>query len=128
MHQLSHDFFLLKKPSTITFLLILITFLIIVFDVLKVFFKLSRKNPDFLFFPLPSKPGSMKNDHLILIYFKFLFLCKNIFLELVHRVRPRFFDQVGHETMHASSENNHFFTKSCHCQTYRNYEQPPLTS
>ena len=30
------------------------------------------------------------------------------------RVRPRFFDQVGHETMYASSENKHFFTKSCH--------------
>ena len=24
-------------------------------------------------------------------------------------VRPRFFDQVGHETMYASSENKHFF-------------------
>ena len=91
MHQLSHDFFLSKKPSTITFLLILITFLIIVFDVLKVFFKLSWKNPDFLFFPLPSKPGSMKNDHLILIYFKFLFLCKNIFLEPLHHLQKLFF-------------------------------------
>ena len=38
------------------------------------------------------------------------------------RVRPRFFDQVGHETMYASSGNKHFFTKSC-CQTYQNYEQ-----
>ena len=27
------------------------------------------------------------------------------------RVRPRFYDQVGHETMYASSENKHFFTK-----------------
>ena len=35
-------------------------------------------------------------------------------------VRPRFFDQVGHETMYASSGNKHFFTKSCHCQTYQN--------
>ena len=26
------------------------------------------------------------------------------------RVRPRFFDQVGHETMYASSGNKHFFT------------------
>ena len=25
------------------------------------------------------------------------------------RVRPRFFDQVGHETMYASSGNKHFF-------------------
>ena len=39
------------------------------------------------------------------------------------RDRPRFFDQVGHETMYASSGNKHFFTKSCHCQTYQNYEQ-----
>ena len=39
------------------------------------------------------------------------------------RVRPRFFDQVGHETMYASSGNQHFLTKSCHRQTYQNYEQ-----
>ena len=32
---------------------------------------------------------------------------------LYSRVRPRFFDQVGHD----------FFTKSCHSQTYQNYEQ-----
>ena len=44
------------------------------------------------------------------------------------RVRPRFFDQVGHETMHASSGNKHFFTKSFHRQTYQNCEQPPQTS
>ena len=43
------------------------------------------------------------------------------------RVRPRFFDQVGHETMHASSGNKHFFTKSWHRWTYQNYEQPPQT-
>ena len=43
---------------------------------------------------------------------------------LLHiRVRPRFFDQVGHETMYASSGNKHFFIKSCHHQTYQNYEQ-----
>ena len=35
------------------------------------------------------------------------------------RVRPRFFDQVGHQTMYASNGNKHFFTKSCH----QNYEQ-----
>ena len=34
-----------------------------------------------------------------------------------------FFDQVGHETMYASSGNKHFFTKSCHRQTYQNCEQ-----
>ena len=39
------------------------------------------------------------------------------------RVRPRFFDQVGHETMYAPSGNKHFFTKSFHRQTYQNYEQ-----
>ena len=39
------------------------------------------------------------------------------------RVRPRFFDQVGHETMDASSGNKHFFTKSFHRQTCQNYEQ-----
>ena len=39
------------------------------------------------------------------------------------RVRPRFFDQIGHETMYATSGNMHFFTKSCHHQTYQNYEQ-----
>ena len=44
------------------------------------------------------------------------------------RVRPRFFDQVGHETMYASSANKlFFFTKSCHHQTYQNYEQTPQT-
>ena len=43
--------------------------------------------------------------------------------EVSLRVRPRFFDQVGHETMCASSGNKHFFTKSCHRQTYQNYEQ-----
>ena len=28
------------------------------------YFQLSRKNQDFLFLPLPSKPASIKNDHL----------------------------------------------------------------
>ena len=41
------------------------------------------------------------------------------------RNRPRFFEQVGYETMFVSSENKHFFTKSCHRQTYQIYEQPP---
>ena len=45
---------------------------------------------------------------------------------VLSRVRPRFFDQVGHETMYASNGNKHFFTKACHRQTkYQNYEQPP---
>ena len=47
---------------------------------------------------------------------------------LLTRVRPRFFDQFGNETMYASSGIKHFFTKSCHRQTYQNYEQPPRTS
>ena len=38
--------------------------------------------------------------------------------------RPRLFDQVGHQTTYAYIGNKHFFTKSCHCQTYQNYEQP----
>ena len=38
------------------------------------------------------------------------------------RVLLRFFDQVGHETTYASIGNKHFFTKSCHRQTYQNYE------
>ena len=42
--------------------------------------------------------------------------------EISSRVRPKFFDQVGHElTMYASSGNKHFFTKSCHLQTHQNY-------
>mgnify|MGYP001444650994 CR=1 FL=1 len=55
----------------------------------------------------------------------------NLDMHAIHttaRVRPRFFDQVGHESMYASSGNKHFFTKSCHLQTYQNYEQPPQTS
>ena len=36
------------------------------------------------------------------------------------RVRPGFFDQVGHEIMYASSGKKHCFTKSFHRQTYQN--------
>ena len=39
------------------------------------------------------------------------------------RDRPRFFDQVGHQTTYAYIGNKHFFTKLCHRQTYQNYEQ-----
>ena len=39
------------------------------------------------------------------------------------RDRPRFFDQVGHQTTYASMGNKHFITKKCHRQTYQNYEQ-----
>ena len=41
------------------------------------------------------------------------------------RYRLTFFDQAGHQTMSAYIENKHFFTKSCHRQTYQNYEEPP---
>ena len=47
---------------------------------------------------------------------------------LLSRDRPRFFDEVGHKIMYASSGNKHFFTKSWHRQTYQNYEQPSRTS
>ena len=40
------------------------------------------------------------------------------------RDRPRFFNQVGHQTMHAYIGNEHFFPKSCHRETHQNYEQP----
>ena len=33
------------------------------------------------------------------------------------RDRPRFFDQVGHQTTYACIGHRHFFTKSCHHQT-----------
>ena len=42
--------------------------------------------------------------------------------DVQNRVRPRFFDQVGHETMYASIANKHFFTKSCHREAYQYYE------
>ena len=54
-------------------------------------------------------------------------MCNECLNNLMHivlsRVRPRFFDQVGHETMYASSGNKHFFSKSCHRKTNQNYEQ-----
>ena len=40
-----------------------------------------------------------------------------------NRDRPRFFDQVGHQTTNASIGSKYFFTKQCHCKTYQNYEQ-----
>ena len=55
----------------------------------------------------------------IILFQNLCAFCKSTY----NRVRPRFFDQVGHETMYASSANKHFFTKSCHRQTYKNYEQ-----
>jgi hypothetical protein len=42
-------------------------------------------------------------------------------IQLYNRYRHRFFDQVGHETTYATVGNHHFFTKTCHRQTYQNY-------
>ena len=54
----------------------------------------------------------------------YLFLGKpRLHALLLTRVRPRFFDQVGHEIMYAYSGNKHFFTKFYHRQTYKSYEQ-----
>ena len=39
------------------------------------------------------------------------------------RYRPRFFDQIGHQTTCAFMRNKHFSNKLCHHQTYENYEQ-----
>ena len=39
------------------------------------------------------------------------------------RYRPRFFDQVGHQTTYTSMGNKHFIGKECHRQTCQNYEQ-----
>ena len=44
-------------------------------------------------------------------------------LLLNSRVRPRLFDQVGHQITYASIVDRHFFAKSCHCQIFQNYEQ-----
>ena len=38
--------------------------------------------------------------------------------ELFTRDRPRFFDQVGHQTTNESIGNKHFITKLFHSQTY----------
>ena len=45
---------------------------------------------------------------------------------LLSRYRPRFFDQVGHQNTFEYIGNKHSFTKSCHHQTYQNYEQSPV--
>ena len=42
---------------------------------------------------------------------------------LFNRVRPRFFDQVGHQTTNASIGNKYFSIKYSHHQAYQNYEQ-----
>ena len=40
------------------------------------------------------------------------------------RDRPRFFDQVGHQTTNASIGNEHFLLNIGPHQTCQNYEQP----
>ena len=37
--------------------------------------------------------------------------------------RPRFFEQVEHQTTYASMGNKHFTARYFHRQTYQNYEQ-----
>ena len=46
--------------------------------------------------------------------------------DLHNRYHPRFFDQIGHQTTSACIENKHFFTKSCHCQTYQPTKNGPI--
>ena len=53
--------------------------------------------------------------------FLYFFLLRTVYILV--RVRPRFFDQVGHQTNNASIRNKYFFNKLCHHQTYQNYEQ-----
>ena len=49
--------------------------------------------------------------YCISLYLCFI-LCKmNLIACIVIRVRPRFFDQVGHQTTNASIGNKYFFTK-----------------
>ena len=55
-------------------------------------------------------------------------LSKHINCQLSSRVRLRFSNQVGHETMYASKGNKHLFITLCHHQSYQNYEQSPGSS
>ena len=45
------------------------------------------------------------------------------FASFLIRYHSRFVVQVGHETTYAAIGNYHFFTKTCHCQTYQNHEK-----
>ena len=52
----------------------------------------------------------MLNDYWfsnLKISFKF----NDLLNDFLNKYRPRFLDCVGHETMHASSGNKHFFTR-----------------
>ena len=46
-----------------------------------------------------------------------------IYVDSSIRYRQRFFDQVRHEAMCASSGNKHFFTKPHHPRTYEQSQQ-----
>ena len=51
-------------------------------------------------------------------------ITKYLYQYIINRDRPRFFDQVGHQTTNAPIGNKHFFTKEWPHQAYQNYEQP----
>ena len=62
--------------------------------------------------------------YLVLCVENFVCICVRIpTWGMYCRYRPRFFDQVGHQTTYASIGNRYFFIVSCHHQTYQNYEQ-----
>ena len=72
---------------------------------------------------VPSKNlGHIRTD-LCHIYTRRSHLAQMLCTYPLIRYRPRFFDPGGHQTTYASIGNWHFFTISCHRQTYQNYEQ-----
>ena len=76
-------------------------------------------------FNLTSWDKKKKYGKNMLLHSKAIGFVIKLKLNLHIRDLPRFFDQVGHQTTYAYIGNKHFFTKSCHRQTYQNYEQPP---
>ena len=56
-------------------------------------------------FDVKSKPLHVASASLCISHSRWLRRC------ILNRVRPRLFDQDGHETMYASSRSVHFFTK-----------------
>ena len=65
-----------------------------------------RRNQDESPFESPEKQARYETEAVIA--YQVIIFFQNM---CIIRVRPRFFDQVGHETMYASSGNTHFFTK-----------------
>ena len=59
----------------------------------------------------------------ILLFFEFAWLCKQFFLSQLENNHNSQQQQSTTDVVDPSG-NNHFFTKSCLCQTYQNYEQP----